>query len=605
MTTIKKYKCPSCGGDLTVDNDKQMYCCTSCGSTYDFDYFREEKLNEMGETHLSRKEFAAAVDAYRLLLKSNPHDFAALRGLMLAAAYLKDMDGLVRVGEAKHFSYNSKLVKEVTANASAEDKDYFTEFGKIYADKKTLIDCNRELESQRRARDRLEAEIRLTEDSRYDYYFHGKGGTETHPMAGFIAVWCMAALFIMMTIGIASPLAERSIGGMLLAIFIFGGMTILTACVVNFGYVYPRIKAIKEIDSYIKEYKVELGYTEAQIRKYEAAAEELSGTIRNNIKVFVDKDSLRKTDPATAKVQVSEVSTIRKHQCPSCGGSLTIDSDKQMYHCTFCGSSYDYEYFKEDSIHEAGETYLSRGEFMATADAYEFMLKKDPHDFLALRGLMLAAARLSSMSELDQEVEDEEFSYDPEMVSQAIDSAAEEDKEYFRELARVYSEKKKLVDITGEIEALWERKREINDVIAHNNISRKDYYIASAHPIIQFLIGWVGFLFCFLWVLILTVLLAESFFTDPDSVGSLTGFVIGEIVFLLGVAGCNFLFIYPKVRKIKKLDRENSDLYVESGKVEEKIKYLENESSECLSGLKRSIHEFVRKDRLRMNGKDL
>ena len=85
MTTINKHQCPSCGGNLTVDNDKQMYRCTSCGSSYDFDYFREEKLSEMGKTHLSRKEFAAAVDTYRLILKKSPHDFYALRGLMFAA----------------------------------------------------------------------------------------------------------------------------------------------------------------------------------------------------------------------------------------------------------------------------------------------------------------------------------------------------------------------------------------------------------------------------------------------------------------------------------------------------------------------------------------
>ena len=135
--------------------------------------------------------------------------------------------------------------------------------------------------------------------------------------------------------------------------------------------------------------------------------------------------------------QVSGISKIKKHQCPSCGGSLRIDRDKQMYHCTFCGSSYDYEYFREDKIHEAGETYLSRGEFMATADAYEFMLKKDPHDFLALRGLMLTAAHITDMSELDREVVSDQFSYDSQMVSEAIESASEEDKGYFIELARV------------------------------------------------------------------------------------------------------------------------------------------------------------------------
>ena len=44
MSITTKHQCPSCGGYLNVDNDKQMYRCASCGSTYDFDYFREEKL---------------------------------------------------------------------------------------------------------------------------------------------------------------------------------------------------------------------------------------------------------------------------------------------------------------------------------------------------------------------------------------------------------------------------------------------------------------------------------------------------------------------------------------------------------------------------------
>ena len=35
------------------------------------------------------------------------------------------------------------------------------------------------------------------------------------------------------------------------------------------------------------------------------------------------------------------MSSIKKHQCPSCGGSLRVDSDTQMYRCTSCGSSYE------------------------------------------------------------------------------------------------------------------------------------------------------------------------------------------------------------------------------------------------------------------------
>ena len=44
MGEIRSHKCPSCGGNLIIDNEKQMYRCTSCGSSYDFDYFREERF---------------------------------------------------------------------------------------------------------------------------------------------------------------------------------------------------------------------------------------------------------------------------------------------------------------------------------------------------------------------------------------------------------------------------------------------------------------------------------------------------------------------------------------------------------------------------------
>ena len=86
MSITTKHQCPSCGGYLNVDIDKQMYRCVSCGSTYDFDYFREEKLLELGDTALSRGEFDAAVDAFKLYLQKFPHDFTANRGMMLAAA---------------------------------------------------------------------------------------------------------------------------------------------------------------------------------------------------------------------------------------------------------------------------------------------------------------------------------------------------------------------------------------------------------------------------------------------------------------------------------------------------------------------------------------
>ena len=101
MSIIKKHQCHSCGGELTAGNGKQMYYCASCGSTYDYEYFGEEQMRETGETHLSRGEFLAAVDAFNFILEKNPQDFLALRGLLLASAHLTDMDELVREDKRK------------------------------------------------------------------------------------------------------------------------------------------------------------------------------------------------------------------------------------------------------------------------------------------------------------------------------------------------------------------------------------------------------------------------------------------------------------------------------------------------------------------------
>ena len=606
MATIKKHQCPSCGGNLTVDNDKQIYRCLSCGSTYDYDYFREDKLNEMGETHLSHEEFGAAVDTYRLILKKNPHDFLALRGLMLAAAYLKNMDGLASIVEAKHFSYDAKMVKEVIGSASEDDKEYFTELGKLYSDKKLQIDCNREIKSLKQKRGRIESAIRMTDDSRYEYYFESRGGTQYAPKAVFIILWCFTAFYFTGELGIAIAIGSEDPVAGIAFLAILGGLTLLFGVGINLIQVYPRMKIIKQIDTYIREFKEELGDTEAKINEYEAAGKRLSEDIRQGIDAFVKKDSLIKADSEKEQVPVPVISKIVKHQCPSCGGSLRIDSDKQMYHCTFCGSTYDYEYFREDRIHEAGETYLSRGEFMATADAYGFMLKKDPHDFIALRGLMLAAAHLTNMSELDQENKD--FAYDAKKVNQVIEDASEEDKEYFQEFARVYAEKKKLVECNEEIEALWEKKRTINDNITQNNLGiarnyDKGEFRSKADLLIPFIGLWVLTAFLMLITLGFVKGFINAYVAHPDDIAVETGLLIFFGVITLAVLLINYFGYYSRLKYVKKFEKENGDLYIESGKMDEKIRDLENKQAKLLAGLKRSIHDFVRKDRLRMNDK--
>ncbi len=242
---------------------------------------------------MSRKEFETVVDEYRLSLKTNPHDFYALRGLMLAAAFLKDMDGLVHADEAKHFSYNPIIVNEVIDCASEEDKEYFKKFAKLYADKKRQIDCRREIVSLRRDRERIETAMRLTEDTRRDYYIKAYRGSRWHPKAYFIFGWCDTAFFLVLELIIAGVLASSGTGGAVTFMVVFGGLTLLIGAGVNFGYVFPRFKIMKEIDTYMEEFKTELSITEAKIRKLEAENEELSEDITKSINDFVWEDEYR------------------------------------------------------------------------------------------------------------------------------------------------------------------------------------------------------------------------------------------------------------------------------------------------------------------------
>ena len=591
MGQIKNRQCPSCGGSMIGDSEKQIYRCISCGSSYDYDYFREEQLHEMGDTYLSRGEVNAAVDAYRLILKKSPHDFRALRGLMLAAAYLKDIDGLAHIGEAKHFPYDSKLAGEVFDAASEEDKDYFSGFRTIYSYKKQWIDCNREIELLRRERKRTEGDIGVAKDACFEYYFHGKHGSELHPNIIFIMVWCLIAFFCMPCLGGIFDNIEDEEAAIFFAVA--GGLALLIGLAVNFLIVYPKMKTIKKIAAYIKELEAESEATARKIKALEAEAEQLSDDIGKAVQDLIRKDRLIVTD--SVKEQVPETGKIKKHQCPSCGGSLRIDRDKQMYHCTFCGSAYDYEYFREDRIHEAGETYLSRGEFMATTEAYEFMLKKDPHDFLALRGLMLAAAHLTDMKELDQD--NKEFDYDSKIVSRVIENASEEDKKYFSEFAKVYAEKKRMFDYSEEIEALLEEKNKINSVIAQNCEVGLGEERTYDEPITGFIAMWGGAAVFMLMALVFAKDLINAYVSNSGDADLILPVVIffGSISLILIVV--NILSYYPGRRKIKIMQKANSKLYEEVNKIDDKIRDLEKESSKLTGDIRRFIHEFVRKDR--------
>ena len=292
------------------------------------------------------------------------------------------------------------------------------------------------------------------------------------------------------------------------------------------------------------------------------------------------------------------MSNIKKHQCPSCGGNLTVDNDKQMYHCSFCGSTYEYEYFREDQMHEMGDTYLSRGEFAAAVDAYKFTLKKDPHDFLALRGLMLAAARLKDMDDLISEKNSKGFLFNANLVSEAVDGAAEKDKGYFEELAKIYFEMRDLSKCNAEIKSLYKERKRIGDDLRFTGETRDNYkitsgYFAKKDPTSVFIILWViDFILLLTMICLVVPLVVSGILNTALFVGFSFAFIIGLIAVI------NLTGIYPEVKELKELDDYCKDLSSESGMIDAKIRKLEAESEERLAGIRASANSFVEKDRL-------
>ena len=135
------------------------------------------------------------------------------------------------------------------------------------------------------------------------------------------------------------------------------------------------------------------------------------------------------------------VSNIKKHSCPSCGGPLRVNLDGQMYECPFCGVTYDYEYFREDDVLSRASQFLQRGEWTAAADAYDFLLSKDPHNFEALLGKILVAAhmkRQEDMSNLEL-FRSINFAKVKKCTAQAVRDTDSAHKEYFEKVQELFA----------------------------------------------------------------------------------------------------------------------------------------------------------------------
>ena len=152
-----------------------------------------------------------------------------------------------------------------------------------------------------------------------------------------------------------------------------------------------------------------------------------------------------------------EMAVLKSNLCPTCGGLLDIDIEKQMYVCAFCGVSFDYEYFREDNVKEVAYKALLRNEYGSAKDAYDFVLAKDPHDFDALRGLFLCKVKWTDMKQMFNDSEVQVTANDPALTD-AIEKCLPEHKPYFEKIREALNELRHYRDLKTEAKVINEKR---------------------------------------------------------------------------------------------------------------------------------------------------
>ena len=154
MKDVKAHICPTCGGQLLVDVEHQMYVCPFCGVTFDYDYFREESVLGIAAQALKNNEFDSADRAYGFLLDKEPDNFEALRGKALISMNITKIADIRRLdlySKINYESVNTEIDRGIESS-KPQDREYFTVMKDIVDAGHEYIDEKAELNTQKNER---------------------------------------------------------------------------------------------------------------------------------------------------------------------------------------------------------------------------------------------------------------------------------------------------------------------------------------------------------------------------------------------------------------------------------------------------------------------
>lgn len=278
---------------------------------------------------------------------------------------------------------------------------------------------------------------------------------------------------------------------------------------------------------------------------------------------------------------------LLKHLCSSCGGPLIIDTDAQLYRCPYCGVTYDYAYFDEEDALTKGMTALRRGEFRTAAEVFDFILAKDPHDFFALRGRLLAKAKVTGVKELNKADVILAIPYDKVKAEEELEAAAEEDKVYFTKLMTIFNLGEEYAQADkDEKDADLAKRRQVShfDAVAARRQEsgipiRSENGVTMMNPIVYAVIAW----------LVCAACLVVALSSQDGELVSMAWF--GVVVF--GVGG---LFGSLRVGTDRKYASQIEGLNAELDGADRKLSAIRDKKIELMKSIRKEYVDLKRID---------
>ena len=145
---------------------------------------------------------------------------------------------------------------------------------------------------------------------------------------------------------------------------------------------------------------------------------------------------------------------VNPHICPTCGGALTVNIERQMYECPFCGVTFDYDYYREESVLGIAAQALKSNEFDSADRAYDFLLEKEPDNFEALRGKALIAMNITKIDEIRSLDLFSKINYESanKQIDRGIESSKPQDREYFTVMKDIVDSGHEYIDEKARLE---------------------------------------------------------------------------------------------------------------------------------------------------------